>query len=55
MIPDKTIRVEKWTGSRFGLEQTLNELPLTQKDRAKINFYINNMEEAFVEANNQGE
>ena len=52
MIPEKSIREEKFAGHNTELAEVLREIPMTERQRNLIQRHIDMMESIFREANN---
>lgn len=50
-IPDTTVRAEKFSGSRQQLEQVLDSIPFTTRQRNDIDHYVADMARTFEESN----
>jgi len=50
-ISEKSIRNERFGNNKYGLGDLLDTIALTREQRAKIDNYIDSLEEVFNEAN----
>jgi len=51
MITEKTIRNEKWTGSKWRLKETLDNIAMTVEQRNEVDRSLSDLEDTFDEAN----
>lgn len=51
MIPEATIRLEKFDGARESLRESLRDIPMTADKRDEIDYAINVMVRLFNEVN----
>ena len=53
MIPESTIRDERWNGAEFALDGVLDKIPLTREQRGDIDSCLYDMKATFLEANKE--
>lgn len=51
MIPEKTIRWEKWNGAKYEFQALIDEIPMTSAQRSNIERLLHDLEQLFEEAN----